>query len=118
MFENPANIYYKSCLFYTVRKVMDDQKHCTTCHEKKGCQSIYQQLGNINTPSVLAEVTIAFLLPLLVFIGFLAVFGQIFSKTIDTKVLQTPLSFLLSLSATFALILIIKVTRNHSGENR
>jgi len=118
MFEEPANIYYKKHLFYMITRVMDEQKFCKDCNERKDCQKVYQQLGGAEGPSVLAKVIIAFLLPLLVFIGCLAIFGQIFSKTINIKELQTPLSLLAALSVTLAIILIIRIINRQPGKNR
>ena len=97
---------------------MDEQGSCKNCSQSKDCQNIYQQLGSVKGPSVLVKVIVAFLLPLLVFIGCLAVFEQIFSRTIETQELQTPLSFLLALSATFGVILIMKMINRHPGRNR
>jgi len=94
---------------------MDEQKFCKQCSQLRDCKKVYQQLGSTKGPSVAVKVIVAFLLPLLVFIGCLAVFEQIFSKAIETKQLQTPLSLLLALSITFGVILIMKmINRHHS----
>jgi len=118
MFEEPANIYYKKRLFYMITRVMDEQRFCKDCNESKNCQKVYQQLGNAEGPSVLAKVIIAFLLPLLVFIGCLAIWGQIFSNTINIKELQTPLSLLAALSVTLGVILIIKVINRQISKSK
>ena len=89
---------------------MEQQEFCKECGQSKSCREIYRQLGGTNGPSVVIHVIIAFLLPLLVFIGFLAVFGQIFDNT--------PVSFLLAVSATFGVILVTKAVSGRSFEKR
>jgi hypothetical protein len=88
---------------------MDEQKFCKQCSHINDCQRIYQQLGQSKGPSVVLKVITAFLLPLLVFIGCLAVFEQIFDNT--------PLGFLSAISVTFSPILIIKALKKRSYKN-
>jgi hypothetical protein len=88
---------------------MDEQKFCKQCSHISDCQKIYQQLGQSKGPSVVVKVITAFLLPLLVFIGCLAIFEQIFDNT--------PLGFLLAISVTFGFILIIKAINKRSYKN-
>jgi len=92
-----------------VAKKMAEQEFCDNCNQRHNCGSIYHQLGNIKSPSVVVKVIVAFLLPLMVFIVSLAVFGEIFSKAVSTQRLQTALSFLLALLVTFVCILITRV---------
>ena len=65
-------------------------------------------MGEAKGPSVVPRVVIAFLLPLMVFIGALAAFEAILARTIDSKGLKTWLSSLLAVLVTFTVILIIK----------
>lgn len=94
-----------------VAKTMSEQKICEDCKQKHDCQRIYEQLGDVEGPSVLVKVIVAFLLPLVVFIVSLAAFQQIFAKAISTQRLQTALSLLLALLVTFVCILIVRVIR-------
>jgi len=96
---------------------MDEQKFCKQCSQLMDCQKVYQQLGSTKGPSVAVKVIVAFLLPLLVFIGCLAVFERIFSKAIHTKELQTLLGFLLALSVTFGVMLTMKMINRLLGRN-
>lgn len=64
-------------------------------------------MGNTKGPSVVLKAVVAFLLPILVFIGCLAAFEAILAKVrslINTKELRTILSFLLALSVTFIFV--------------
>jgi len=89
---------------------MDEQKFCKQCSQIRDCQRIYQQLGQSKSPSVVVKVIIAFLLPLLVFIGCLAIFERIFDNT--------PVSLLSAISVTFGLTLITKAINKRSFKNR
>ena len=88
---------------------MAQQKFCQECNQRHTCQDVYRQLGNTKSPSVVFKVVAAFLLPLMVFIAALATSEKILAKVINTKEVQTALSFLLALAVTFVCILIIKM---------
>jgi len=92
-----------------VAKSMIPQKFCQGCNQEHDCQDIHQELANFKGRSVVFKVCLAFLLPILVFIASLAVSERILAEAIDTEELRTALSFLLALSVTFGLILIIKL---------
>jgi uncharacterized membrane protein YoaK (UPF0700 family) len=75
-------------------------------------------MGDHKGPSVVIKVIVAFLLPLVVFITSLAAFEEIFAGAINVQPLQTALSFLLALLATFVCISITGVINrrlNQSG---
>lgn len=131
MFENFNHIYYKSCLFYMVRKTMAQQEFCQECNQKHAsletpkksltghdCREVYRQLGKAEGRSVVFKVVIAFLVPLVVFIAALAASEKILAKTINTKELQTALSFLLALSMAFAVVLVIKAINKKLSKNK
>jgi hypothetical protein len=88
---------------------MIEQEFCDNCNQKHNCGSVYHKLGNINGPSVVVKVVIALLLPLVVFIISLAVFEEIFTKTISNHLIQTTLSMVSALLVTLSCILITRV---------
>ncbi len=90
---------------------MAEQKICEDCKQKHDCQRIYEQLGDVEGPSVVIKVIVAFLLPLVVFIVSLAAFQEILAKAISTQRVQTALSLLPALLVTFICILIVRVIR-------
>ncbi len=99
-----------------VAKTMVEQKICEDCKQKHDCQEIYQQLGDVQGPSVVVKVIVAFLLPLVVFIVTLAIFDKILSGFEMTTDLQTVFSVAASLLITFICILIVRVVnRRISG---
>jgi len=75
-------------------------------------------LGKAGSPSVVFKVVVAFLLPMVVFIAVLAAFEAILANTIDSKEVQTALSFLLALSMTFAVVLVIKAINKKLSKNK
>ena len=95
---------------------MAEKEFCDNCNQKNNCSSIYQQLGNTQSPSVVSKVFIAFVLPLLVFIISLGIFEDIFGKKISSQNLQTILSLLSALSVTFLCILITRVINKRLGK--
>jgi len=97
---------------------MVEKGFCDNCTQKHNCSSIYRQLGNTHSPSVVSKVLIAFVLPLLVFIISLGVFEEIFTKKISGQNLQTILSLLLALLVTFFCILITRIINKRLGQVR
>jgi uncharacterized membrane protein len=97
---------------------MFQQKFCQECNQKRNCREIYQQLGNTKNPSVVFKVVIAFLVPLVVLIAALAIFKAILAGIINSKEAQTALSFLLALSMTFAVLLVIKAINKKLSKNK
>ncbi|MHC4482665.1 MAG: SoxR reducing system RseC family protein [Planctomycetota bacterium] len=87
---------------------MNEQDFCKSCNQKDNCQEVYERLGKAEGPSVVFKVVIAFLLPLVVFTVSIAVFELILARAMNAKGLQTALSVLLAVSATFACILLIR----------
>ena len=83
---------------------MAEQKFCQECSQKHECQEVYQQLGDIKGSSVVFKVIVAFLLPVVVFIGSLAAFGKVLAKAVDSKDLQTIVSFFVSVLITFIFV--------------
>jgi len=97
---------------------MASHRFCQDCIQKHNCRSIYEQLGNDSGASVTLKVILAFLLPLIVFIVSLAVFGSMLAGAISPEGLQITLSFLLSLLATFVCVFIIRVFNKQLGLNK
>ena len=87
---------------------MASEKFCQDCIQKHDCRSVYEQLGNASGPSVVHNAILAFLLPLIVFIVSLAVSERVLASAINAEHVQTALSLLLALLATFICILITR----------
>ncbi len=99
-----------------VAKTMDEKKFCDNCMQKHDCQSVYRQLGDVEGPSVVIKVIVAFLLPLVVFIVSLAIFERILGGAISTDQLQTALSLLAALLITFICILTVRMINRRLGQ--
>lgn len=87
---------------------MAEEKFCQDCNQKSGCQEVYENLTKIQGPSVVLKVVAAFLLPIVVFIGCLAVFEWVLAEVTNSKEVQTIVSFLLSLVVSSLCILVVK----------
>ncbi len=97
---------------------MIEEKFCQECGQKQDCRGVYEQLGKTGGPSVVKKVVVAFLLPLVVFIGLLAGFERILAGVIDGKGLRTGVSFLLAVLGTLTVVLVIKAIEKKAGKNR
>jgi hypothetical protein len=90
---------------------MVEQNFCQNCYQKHDCREIYRQLGKAQCPPVTLKIIVAFLLPVVVFIVSLAVFEAIFSKVINTGLLQTATSLLSAFLTTAACVSITKIIK-------
>lgn len=97
---------------------MVEHKFCQGCNQRRDCQEIYRKLANFKGLSVAFKAGVAFLLPILIFIITLAASERILDEMISAGQLQTALSFVLALSVTFGLILIIKLINKQFSKNR
>jgi hypothetical protein len=97
---------------------MVEQKFCQECNERQKCQEVYEHLGKAEGPSVVLKVVLAFLLPLLVFIGLLAGFERVLARGIDAKELRTAVSLLLSVLGTLGVVLIIRMINKQLSRSR
>jgi len=96
---------------------MAEEKFCQGCHQKHRCQEVYEHLSKMECPSVVPKVVVAFLLPILVFIGSLAAFEEILAKVIQSKELQTVIGLLLALVVSIAFVFITKVINREFVKN-
>lgn len=90
---------------------MAEQENCEGCKERQQCQDVYRQLGKAEGPSVASRVVAAFLLPIAVFIGVLAIFEKTLGRAISKGGLRTICGFLSALAATFIYILVTKAVK-------
>ena len=97
---------------------MIQEKICQECGQKNECHAVYEQLGRAAGPSVVKKVVLAFLVPLVAFIGLLASFERILAGVIEAKGLRTGVSFLLAVLGTLGLVLAIKAIEKKVGKNR
>ena len=97
---------------------MAEEKFCQGCHQKHRCQEVYEHLSKVEGPSVVLKVILAFLLPILVFIGSLAAFEEILAKVIHSKELQTVIGSVLALVVSSAFVFIIRVINREFVKNK
>jgi hypothetical protein len=68
---------------------------CDRCSDAHDCKRIYQTLGQVEGPSVVVKVLIAFALPIVVFLAALAGFGHLLRERLAEPYL-TPVVFALA----------------------
>jgi hypothetical protein len=94
------------------------QDSCNSCDQKRRCQEIYERLGKTTGPSVACKAVLAFLLPLVVFIASLVGFERILAEVISRKELRTGLAFLLAVSVTSVLLLVVRAVNRQRGKDK
>ena len=97
---------------------MADEKICQGCHQKHRCQEVYEHLSKMEGPSLVLKVVVAFLLPILVFIGSIAIFEGLFSEIIQSKELQTIAGLLLALVVSTSFVFIARVINRNPVKNK
>lgn len=97
---------------------MAEKDYCHTCDQKHDCKKVYEHLGNVEGPSVVVKVLLAFVLPLVVFIMSLAIFEWILAGAISSEAVQTAVSLVLALLATFVCIVIARRACKYPGHNK
>lgn len=97
---------------------MAEEKFCQGCHQKHRCQEVYEHLSKIEGTPVVFKAVVAFLLPIVVFIGCLAAFEKILAKVIQSKELQTVIGLLLALVVSSAFVFITRVINRELVKNK
>lgn len=105
----------KEPFFIKVTDTMAEQDFCHTCIQKHDCQKIYHELGNSRGPSVAVKVSLAFLLPLVVFIVALAVFRKIFGGMAEP--VRTAVALAVALVSTLACVFIVRAIGGEPGRD-
>jgi hypothetical protein len=88
----------------------NDTKTCSQCRQKSRCGQLYEKLGNAKGPNVAWKVIVAFLVPILTFILFLAGATTLLQEKLEGKTL-TVVTFSMALIATLGVIILIRAVR-------
>jgi len=91
---------------------MSEAKNCDLCRHKHNCSEVYEHLGKAEGPGVGFKVFVALFMPIVVFIVSLTVFGKLAAEISASEKLETAIIFLLSLTATALIMLVIKLIRH------
>jgi len=97
---------------------MADEKFCQGCNQSHRCQEVYEHLSRMGGPSVVSKVILAFLLPIVVFIGSLAVFEEILAGVIQSKELQTVTGLVLALVISSGFVFITRLINKGLVKNK
>lgn len=86
--------------------------YCSKCPQKDGCKEVYERLGHSDVPSVAGKVILAFLLPIVLFVGLLLVFDRLL-PVFETEKVRTLAVFGLSVGPTLGSVCVIHRARRH-----
>jgi hypothetical protein len=88
-------------------------KLCDECGYRHGygrcCIDIYQQLGRTKGPSIVGKVLLAFVLPVLVFIGCMILIDYLLSAFMTQGGTKTAVVFLASITTTIVFVQLIRI---------
>ena len=90
---------------------MPQTKNCDLCSDKHSCSDVYEHLGKTKGPGIGFGVFIAFVVPIVVFIVSLTVFEKASAGIAASEKLKTAIIFLLSLTTTALVMLVIKLIK-------
>ena len=97
---------------------MAEEKFCQGCKQSHRCQEVYEHLSNMGGPSVAFKVILAFLVPIVVFVGSLAIFEEILAGAIESKDLQTVTGFVLALVVSSCFVFITRMINKGLVKNK
>ena len=97
---------------------MAEEKFCQGCKQSHRCQEVYEHLSNMGGPSVVFKVILAFLVPIVVFVGSLAVFEGLLAGAVESENLQTVAGFVLALVVSGGFVFIIRLVNKGLVKNK
>lgn len=95
---------------------MAEQDFCHTCLQRHDCQKVYHELSDSRGPSVAVRASLAFLLPLVVFIVGLAVCEEILAGVAEP--VKTTAGLGMALVSTLACVLVTGAISKRPGRSR
>lgn len=96
---------------------MRQSESCKGCSQAPECEKIYERPGKAEGPSVAWMVLVAFLLPIGIFLGVLAVSERALDGTVAPSY-ETPIAFITALLTTAGLMLIVSRVVKRLHRNR
>jgi hypothetical protein len=117
------NFFLKAAFFCTISAVLfvtgmdKNTDNCAGCNQKERCGRIYEKLGKSEGPNVTRPVILAFLLPMVVFIGSLAGATQFLQDRLQGTALIV-VTFSAAFAVTLATVIIIWAVRRLFKQDR
>ena len=97
---------YISSFLVMVVEFMSQESFCENCGCKNACQDVYGKLGRVQGPSILPDVVLVLLLPMVIFIVTLATAVNLLHGQFSSEGIKTAVSVLLASLAVFLQIVI------------
>ena len=88
---------------------MEQQKFCDQCDKRASCRDAFKRLGEIKGKSVVLNVLVAFVLPLVVFIVALIFSQQFLARRVESAGLRTAFALMLSFVASAVCVGICRI---------
>lgn len=89
---------------------MKSDSNCSGCTQNDTCRQAYEKMGKAAGPNVATKAIIAFLVPILVFIGILAAGQRLLKGRFEENIL-TVVSFLAAVCITLLVVFVIRAIR-------
>lgn len=86
-----------------------EKRACDKCGQKLSCREAFRQLGNAQGRSVVHNVLVAFVLPLVVFIAALAAAQQFLARYIDSDGLRSAVALLVAIAAAAVCVTTVRM---------
>ncbi len=97
---------------------MRQDRMCKACEDKNLCQDIYHKLGRSTSPSVVPQVLVAFVLPIVVFICVLGAIEKIGFGLWRSSGFVTAVGSLAAFAATAGCVLVAWALRSKQERKR
>ncbi len=92
-------------------------KRCEKCVHNHDCKAVYESITKSKDASVTARVTIAFLLPLSIFVASMAFFNGILEKNTNLGALKDVVNLLISAVIAFVCAMTAKTIYNFCNKD-
>lgn len=97
---------------------MAQDRLCNTCKDKNLCQNIYHKLGKSTSPSVVGQVLVAFVMPIVVFVLILAAIEEIGFGLWGSSGFVTAVGSLGALAAAGGCVFVASALRSRQEQKR
>jgi hypothetical protein len=87
-------------------------QNCSQCPNSNKCSEVYEKLGKSDCKPITRHVSIAFLLPMVVFIATIALFERFCGDYFSSKTVCSLVSLLCGLGAAIASVFLARLVRS------
>jgi hypothetical protein len=96
---------------------MTQAKWCEGCSQAHDCKKVYERLGSLEGPSVALKATVAFVLPVAVFVTALGLFGRLLQHVVASPY-RTWCAFALAVAVTTGVMVAVSLVAKRLDKKR